>query len=133
MELCPPTHLSPCMYIEGFPAGSDGQESACNARDPASILGLGRSPGKREWLSIPVSLPGKLHRQRSLAGHSPWGCKELDMTEQLTHEVGQSQLISLHIFQRNLVKMRLGVLSLYLFEWIFKNGFPSRLLKSLSL
>ena len=23
---------------------------------------------------------------RSLAGYSPWGCKELDMTEGLTHE-----------------------------------------------
>ena len=24
------------------------------------------------------------HGQRSLAGYSPWGCKELDMTEQLS-------------------------------------------------
>ena len=28
-------------------------------------------------------LPGKFHRQRSLAGHSPWGCKESDTTGQL--------------------------------------------------
>ena len=27
-----------------FPGGSDGKESACNARDPGSIPGLGRSP-----------------------------------------------------------------------------------------
>ena len=26
-------------------------------------------------------LPGEFHRQRSLAGYSAWGCKELDMTE----------------------------------------------------
>ena len=26
--------------------GSDGKESACNAGDPGSILGLGRSPGE---------------------------------------------------------------------------------------
>ena len=26
---------------------------------------------------------GKSHGQRSLAGYSPWGCKELDVTEQL--------------------------------------------------
>ena len=32
-----------------------------------------------------VFLPGEFHRQRSLAGYSPWGLKELDMTEQLTH------------------------------------------------
>ena len=28
-----------------------------------------------------VLLPGKCHRQRSLAGYSPWGRKELDATE----------------------------------------------------
>ena len=30
----------------GFPGGSDGEESACNARDLGSIPGLGRSPGE---------------------------------------------------------------------------------------
>ena len=29
----------------GFPGGSDGKESACIARDPGSIPGLGRPPG----------------------------------------------------------------------------------------
>ena len=29
-----------------FPGGSDGKESACSARDPSSIPGLGRSPGE---------------------------------------------------------------------------------------
>ena len=29
---------------KGFPGGSEGKESACSARDPGSILGLGRSP-----------------------------------------------------------------------------------------
>ena len=33
---------------------------------------------------IPVFLPGEFNGQRSLAGYSPWGCKELDRTEQLT-------------------------------------------------
>ena len=42
-------------------------------------------PWKREWLPTPVFLPGKSHRQRSLAGYSPWDCKELDMTERLTY------------------------------------------------
>ena len=31
-----------------------------------------------------VSLPGEFHGQRSLAGYSPWGHKESDMTERLT-------------------------------------------------
>ena len=31
----------------GFPGGSDGTESACNAGDPSLTPGLGRSPGER--------------------------------------------------------------------------------------
>ena len=30
---------------------------------------------------MPVFFPEKSHGQRSLAGYSPWGCKELAMTE----------------------------------------------------
>ena len=33
-------------YVEGFPDSSVGKESACNAGDPGSIPGLGRSPGE---------------------------------------------------------------------------------------
>ena len=32
--------------IASFPGGSDGKVSACNAGDPGSIPGLGRSPGE---------------------------------------------------------------------------------------
>ena len=42
-------------------------------------------PRRRKWQPTPVFLPGKSHGQRSLVGYSPWGHKELDMTEQLTH------------------------------------------------
>ena len=45
---------------------------------------VGMIPWRREWLSTPVFLPGEFHEQRSLASCSPWGLKELDMTEQLT-------------------------------------------------
>ena len=31
---------------QGFPGGSNGKESACNAGDPGSIPGSGRSPGE---------------------------------------------------------------------------------------
>ena len=33
------------------------------------------------WQPTPVFLPGKFHGQKSLAGYSPWGHKESDMTE----------------------------------------------------
>ena len=38
----------------------------------------------RKWQSTPVFLPGEFHGQRSLAGSSPKGRKESDMTERLT-------------------------------------------------
>ena len=38
---------------------------------------------RRQWHPTPVFLPGKSHGQRSLVGCSPWGCEELDTTEQL--------------------------------------------------
>ena len=36
---------------------------------------------RREWQSTPVFFPGEFHEQRNLAGYTPWGCKESDMTE----------------------------------------------------
>ena len=68
----------------GFPGGLDGKESACNAGDLGSISWLGDHPEKGIRLPTPVFLPGKSHGQRSLVGYSPWVCKELDTTEQLT-------------------------------------------------
>ena len=41
---CHLTHLH--TWIGGFPGGSDGKASACNAGDPGSIPGSGRSPGE---------------------------------------------------------------------------------------
>ena len=40
---------------------------------------------RRKWQPISVFLPGEIHGQRSLADYSPWGCKESNVTEQLTH------------------------------------------------
>ena len=68
----------------GFPGGSDGKESACNAEDLGLIPGSGRFPGKgngNPGIVFPVFLPGEFHGQKSLVGYSPWGHKELDTTE----------------------------------------------------
>ena len=59
----------------GFPGGSDGKESACNAGDQ-----VWKIPWRREWLPTPVFLPGEFQGQKSLMGYSPWGCKELTNT-----------------------------------------------------
>ena len=39
----------------GFPGGSDGKESACNAGDTGSILGSGRCPGEENSNSLQYS------------------------------------------------------------------------------
>ena len=65
----------------GFPVGSDGKDSACSTGDLGLIPGLGRSPGRGHGNPFLCSCLENPHRQRNLAGYSPWGCKELDMTE----------------------------------------------------
>ena len=60
--------------------------NAGDVTDAGSIPVLGRSPvGKtprrRAWQPTPVFFPEESHGQRSLAGHSAYGCKESDMTE----------------------------------------------------
>ena len=42
-------------------------------------------PWRRNWQPTPGFLPGEFHGQGSLEGWSPRGCKELTMTERLTH------------------------------------------------
>ena len=40
----------------------------------------GKIPWRRKWKPTPVFLPEKSYGERSMAGYSPWGCKELDIT-----------------------------------------------------
>ena len=62
------------LVVKNLPA------NAGDVRDVGSIPGLGRSVEDKRT-TTPVFLPGESHGQRSLVGCSPWGCKELDMTE----------------------------------------------------
>ena len=55
-----------------------------DAGDLGLISGSERFPWRREWLLTPGFLSGESHEQRSLAGYSPWGHKELDMIERLS-------------------------------------------------
>ena len=47
------------------------------------VQSLGREDPLEKEMATPVFLPGKFHGQKSLVGCSPWGCKELDMTDRL--------------------------------------------------
>ena len=53
-------------------------------RRPVFVPWVGKICWIRKWQPTPVFLPGEFHRQRSLAGYRPWGCKELNTTERLS-------------------------------------------------
>ena len=71
----------------GFPGDSGSKESIFNALDTGDegLIWVRKIPWRRAWQPTSVFLPGEFHGQRSLAEYSLWGCKELDITEQLTH------------------------------------------------
>ena len=78
---CPTFYLSPVPYT-GFPGG----RICLQCRRPGFNPWVRKIPWRRKWQPTPVfSLPGESRGQRSLVGYSPWGCKELDMTEWLIH------------------------------------------------
>ena len=68
----------------GFPGGTRSEELPYQSRrykrygfDPWIRM----IPQRRAWQSTLVFLSGEYHGQRSLVGCSPYGCKELDLTE----------------------------------------------------
>ena len=79
-KLLLPTELAgkPTPTFLGFPCGSAGKASFCNAGDLGDTW-VGKIPWRRERLPIPVFWPGEFHGL-----YSPWGCKESDTTEQLS-------------------------------------------------
>ena len=72
-----------CIVALGLSRWLRGKESACNAGDPGSIPGLGRSPGGGHGNPLQYSFLENPHGQRSLAGYSH-GITESDTTEQLS-------------------------------------------------
>ena len=77
---------------EGFLGGSNGKESACNAGDLGLIPALGSSSGGGHGYPLQYSCPENPMDK----GHwpeSPWGCKESDMTEQLSTWLFETKLV----------------------------------------
>ena len=55
-------------------------------------------PLEKRMATTPVFFPREFHGQRSLAGYSPWGCKESDSTQQLTHKHVRIATTELFVF-----------------------------------
>ena len=65
----------------GFPRWLSSKESAYQCRRCRFNPQFWMIPCRRDWQPAPVFLSKEFHGQRSLAGDSPWGCKESDATE----------------------------------------------------
>ena len=85
-EISAPRRQIICLHTPnmGLPHGSGDKESACDVGDLGSIPRLGSSPGGGHGNPLQYSCLENPHGQRSLAGYSPWGHKESNMTKRLS-------------------------------------------------
>ena len=67
------------VLVRGFPHSSVGKESACNAGDPGSISGSGRSPGEENGNHSSI-LDWKIPWTEEPGGLQTMGLQELDNT-----------------------------------------------------
>ena len=66
-----------------------------SAMQETRVPSLGQEdPLEKTKAAPPVLLLGEFHGQRSLMGYSPWGCKESDTSERLTHTSGSALLVA---------------------------------------
>ena len=78
-----------CVWLSMYTLGAS--QVAQEVKNPPASAGdikrlgfdpwVGKISWRRKWQLTPVFLPGESHGQRSLAGYSSWGRRELDMTE----------------------------------------------------
>ena len=67
-----------------FPGGSDGKESACDAGDPASVPGSGRTPGEGNGYPLQYSCLENSMDRRMWWATAHGVTEESDMSEQLS-------------------------------------------------
>ena len=71
-------------WLGGFPGGSVCTESSCNAGEPGSILGSGRSPVE-EMATHSSVLAWRILWAEEPGGYSPWSCKSrIQLRDQTT-------------------------------------------------
>ena len=86
-------------YSLGFPGGSVGKESTCNAGDAGdevSIPRSERSPGEGHGNPLQYFCLENSHGQRSLVGYSLWGHKASNMTEATEYTCIDNYSVAIH-------------------------------------
>ena len=117
----------PVIYYMGFPSGTSGTEPTCQRRRCKRRRfspWVRKIPWRRAWQPTPVFSPRESHGQRSLAGYSPWDCKESDMTKQLimhAHNYYIFQLFSGTVY----IGQTTEIFNNFPLEFIIMNWFPS--------
>ena len=86
-HMCSDLSSFECWWPDDVPGDASGKEPPCQCRRCKRLrfqfLGW-EDPWRRARRFTPVFLPGESRGQRSLAGCSPLGCRELEMAEQLS-------------------------------------------------
>ena len=83
----------------GFPDGSDGKETSCNAGEPGSIPGLGRFPGESngyplQWRNLWTKEPGELQSMGLQRLRNNWATKTHTHTHTHTQSHGLFSVIN---------------------------------------
>ena len=73
------------VQCNGLPWGLRWQRICLQCGRPGFDPWVKKIPWRRVCQATPLFLPGEFHGQRNLVGYSPWGCKEPDGIERLTH------------------------------------------------
>ena len=105
----------------GLPRWLSRKESTCQCKRHRFDPWVGKIPWRRKWWPTLAFLPGKSHRERSLVGYSPWGCKESDTD--LATEHAHTKLSICLAFQTFLLT-----------NWITRNPFDNlKIIHALSM
>ena len=104
------------------------KESTCNVGDLGSIPGLGRAPEGGHGNPLQYTCLENPHGQRSLAGCSPWGRKELDMTAQ--HSIAVLRFQEVLPQRQNKTSCKFIWLISYPFLFVVQNSIVNNNLKS---
>ena len=116
-DLAAAAELRCCPLIDdfGFPGGSDGKESACNARDAGSFPGSGRSPGE-----------GNGYPLQYLAWKISWTEEPGELKSMGSQRVGHNRANNTFTFHSAASRIKIHFFSYFSSFWWTGNGWVTQ-------